>query len=95
MYVPYPALPMCTPSQQQRPSLLTSSGGGMVTSSCHWLCVPRPRTLDIDEEASQLHRVADPHNKKRAQIAIAPRGSGVPGMSAPGAEEAAPLPDLR
>ena len=35
------------------------------------------------------YRIANP--KQRAQIAIAPRGSGVPGMSAPGAGGEAPL----
>jgi hypothetical protein len=48
----------------------------MVTSSRHIGCV-------IDEEF--LIPVLQAPNKGRSQIAIAPRGSGVPGMSAPGA----------
>ena len=59
-------------------------GGGMVTSSRHIGCVCPGHALASRRRLLNCPVLQAP-NKRRTQIAIAPRGSGVPGMSAPGA----------
>ena len=90
MYIPYPALPICIPPLPTAPLTPHVQWRRYGHDQLPWiLCAPATHT-EIGEEASQLLRVANPQNKKRAQIAKAPRGSGDPSKSAPGARGAAP-----